>query len=171
MERLDLTLDLKNYDSSITIFKREAARGIIRRNGDFLFVRGKYGDYKFPSGGVELGESPKRTLVREVKEETGYVVIPDSITYFGVVHERRKGAIDDIIEMDSHYYFCDVSVIPGDKQLSRYEIEYEYQAIWIPIDEAVANNRNCTNLDLCPWVIRESKVMELLISYSGAIKE
>ncbi|MBI6015060.1 NUDIX domain-containing protein, partial [Clostridium perfringens] len=32
------------------------------------------GDYKFPGGGVEKGETPEETLRREVQEETGYIL-------------------------------------------------------------------------------------------------
>ena len=51
---------------------REAVRGIILNGKKLLMIySSKDGDYKFPGGGVELGETYEETLVREVKEESG----------------------------------------------------------------------------------------------------
>jgi len=53
-----------------------AAGGIVleRRNGNVRVVlihRPKYGDWSFPKGKAEPGESVTETALREVKEETG----------------------------------------------------------------------------------------------------
>lgn len=162
--RMELSLDLGNYDVGTAIFKRTAARGIIRHDDNYLLIYSEYGDYKFPGGGVEANESYQQALVREVQEETGYVVIPESIRYLGVVHERRKSDLDDIMEMDSHYFFCDVEKIAGSRNLDEYEEEYNYQIIWVPLETALKNNQKGVDLLACPWVIREIKVMEFLIN-------
>ena len=39
-----------------TVYRRVAARGIIRRAGRLLLVHTDAGDYKFPGGGVERSE-------------------------------------------------------------------------------------------------------------------
>lgn len=160
---MEINLDLKNYTSKARVFKRTASRAVIRCGENYLLIHSKYGDYKFPGGGVESGEILEEALIREVQEETGYTVIQDSMSYLGVVHERRKGDIDDVMEMDSHYFTCKVKSIAGERCLDEYEEEYEFRAIWIPLEEAIAQNRKGINLVACPWVMRDTKVMEKLI--------
>jgi len=40
------------------------------------------GEWKLPSGRMELGESPREGVARELKEETGLSVDPADLTYF-----------------------------------------------------------------------------------------
>ena len=40
------------------------------------------GEWKLPSGRVELGESPREGVARELEEETGLAVDPEDLTYF-----------------------------------------------------------------------------------------
>ena len=40
------------------------------------------GEWKLPSGRMELGESPREGVARELEEETGLSVDPDDLTYF-----------------------------------------------------------------------------------------
>jgi 8-oxo-dGTP pyrophosphatase MutT (NUDIX family) len=161
---MEITLDLKNYSSKNTIFKRTAARAIITEGDKYLLIFSKYGDYKFPGGGLEKGEQIQETLLREVQEETGYHVVMDSVKKYGKVFERRKGEYDDILEMESHYFFCEVESKVGSRNLDEYEEEYNYQIVWITLPEAIEKNKQVTDLNTCPWVIRDTKVMEFLIS-------
>jgi 8-oxo-dGTP pyrophosphatase MutT (NUDIX family)/phosphohistidine phosphatase SixA len=49
-----------------------AAGGVVRRRGEVLLVhRPKYGDWTFPKGKAERGESDEECALREVEEETG----------------------------------------------------------------------------------------------------
>lgn len=167
---MDITIDLKNYSEENPIFKRTAARGIISKGDEYLLIFSKYGDYKFPGGGVDRGEQLEDTLVREVKEETGYQVIRRSIKKYGQVLERRKGqhglplqGKEDVLVMDSHYYFCEIGAEAGSRNLDDYEKEYDYQIVWMTLPEAIKKNKQMKNLNNCPWVIRETKVMEGLL--------
>lgn len=40
------------------------------------------GEWKLPSGRMELGESPRQGVARELEEETGLSVDPDDLVYF-----------------------------------------------------------------------------------------
>lgn len=59
---------------------RTTARGLVVHQGKVLVTknRGKYlGDYyTFPGGGQKPFESLSNTVVREIREETGYLVAP-----------------------------------------------------------------------------------------------
>ncbi len=160
---MNIRIDLKNYDSENSAFKRTAARGIIRKGNLYLLICSKYGDYKFPGGGAENEETLEDTVIREVQEETGFRVIRSSIKEYGTVLERRKGKYDDVLEMDSHYFFCDVEDEAGSRNLDEYEEEYDYQIVWITLQAAIERNYQVPDLENCPWVIREIKIMECLV--------
>lgn len=73
-------LDKKDYKLTWPTVIRIAVRAIINIDGRYLMVhinREKY--YTFPGGGVEGKESLEQALIREVKEETGYEIIPFTI--------------------------------------------------------------------------------------------
>ncbi len=57
------------------------ANGVVEKNGNFLMVKRQrewdnqsHGKWEIPGGKVDFGEHPKQTVVREVKEETGFEV-------------------------------------------------------------------------------------------------
>ena len=90
--RLLFEMDAKDYDPDGKVFSRPSARGIIIRDGKIAMVHSlKYDYYKFPGGGIEKGESPEQALQREVAEEAGLQVIPQSIREYGLVHRVQKG--------------------------------------------------------------------------------
>ena len=165
---MDIIIDLKNYDGKEPAFHRTAARAIITEGDKYLLVYSKYGDYKFPGGGREEGETLEDTVVREVQEETGYCVKRESIKKYGKVHEIRKGMYDNLLIMDSHYYFCQVEEEAGNRNLDAYEAEYDYNVIWLALPEAIEMNRKIADTAISPWVIREIEVMERLIKEGGA---
>ncbi len=161
---LDLMIDLKNYDREETVFHRDAARAVIRRGDTFLLIHSRYGDYKFPGGGVNRGEDLVEAMIREVREETGYLVVPDAIRKLGCVRERRKGMDADVMEMDSHYYACEVEASSGERQLDPYEAEYGYEVVWMPLAEAIERNRTGADETKTPWIVRDSRVMEWILT-------
>lgn len=160
----DILIDLKDYKENGTVFKRTAVRGIIHKDNKFLIIHSKYGDYKFPGGGQKSGESLIDTLLREVQEETGYHVIKESISDCMKVLEKRKGDPEDLLEMVSYYYFCDVDPTIGTRNLDDYEEEYDYQVAWMTLEEIIAKNECIANYDMIPWVQREIIVMKELLT-------
>ena len=90
MRRL-FEVDLKDYEGCSKVFRRPSARAIIFMDDKIALVYAaneKY--YKFPGGGIHDDEDKKKALAREVKEEVGLVVIPESITEYGSVLRRQK---------------------------------------------------------------------------------
>lgn len=159
----ELFLDLKNYRTEGNIYKRTAIRGIVQKEGKYLVIHSKYGDYKFPGGGMEGDETHEETLIRELQEETGYRVLPQSMRGGIKVKERRKGDLEDIVEMDSYYYFCTVDEKPGERNLDEYEEEYDYQVAWLSLKEIIDRNQLVENYENIPWIVRETMVMKEIL--------
>lgn len=169
---IELAFDLKNYDPGGETDKRTAARGIARRDGKYLMVTGNNGALRFPGGGVEDGESLADAMCREVREETGYPVSPDSCREWAVVRERRRGLIADILEMDSYYFLCEISGAAGEQLLDAGEEEDGLRPVWMDLEEALAANRRLEESGVtAPWparLLREIKVMERLVQEGNA---
>ena len=158
-----LTVDLKDYRENGTVYHRTAVRGIIRKGETLLLIAGKYGDCKFPGGGVEAGESLEEALAREIREETGFELNPDSLQKWGEVTERRKGLTADMTEMVSHYFFCELTGTAQIQQkLDPYEKEYEYAPVWLSLEEAIGNNTLALGQQEVPWVERDLEVLKCL---------
>ena len=75
--RLLFEMDKKDYAGCTRTYVRNSARSIIIVGGKIAMVHSlKYDYYKFPSGGIEQGESPVDAMIRETREEAGLVVKP-----------------------------------------------------------------------------------------------
>lgn len=161
-----LTLDAANYDPALPEIRREAVRGIIFRDGKLLLVRSCFGEVKFPGGGVEAGEDDPQTLIREVQEETGCHVLPETIRPFGQVVEKRLSVHEPMIwHQINRYYFCAVGSEQEECRYSENEKKHGFYAQWLPLEEALACNRHMLNREgEKPWNQREYRVLELLKS-------
>ena len=160
---MDIFIDFKNYSRESSVFKGTGAQAIVSKEEKYLLLTSKFGDCKFPGGGVEEGETLIDTLIREVREETGFQILTDSIRKYGVTLEKRRGKQADVMIMDSHYYFCRIGHDVVEKMLDPYEEEYDYQNEWMPLEEALVRNKQKVDLDACPWIVRDIEVMERLL--------
>lgn len=158
-----INVDLKDYDQNAAVFKREAARGIIKCDDKYLMITSKYGDYKFPGGGVKNGEGFIEALIREVREETGRSIINSSINKHITVIERRRGMMGDTLEMESQYFFCEIDHSIAERDLDDYEKGYEYKEVWVSLSEAFERNKMVPDFEKCPWVTRENIVIRKLL--------
>ena len=142
MRRL-FEIDVKDYETDYKVYSRPSARGIILQGDKIALVySGREHYYKFPGGGIQGGEDKKAALVREVREETGLVVIPDSIREFGSVLRRQKSdkSAYTIFEQENFYYICDVEAANIGQELDEYEREAGFVLRVLPIDEAICAN-------------------------------
>jgi len=142
MKRL-FEIDLKDYKESGNVFRRPSARAIIRRGDKIALVysqKEKY--YKFPGGGIHDDEDKRQALIREVREEVGMVVIPESIREFGSVLRRQKSdrGENTIFEQENYYYFCDVEDELVEQELDDYESDAEFVLRIVDLDTAIKAN-------------------------------
>ena len=110
---------------------RVGAYGVCIDNGRMLLIRFTGGDprWSLPGGGVDYGEHPVDGVVREVEEETGYVVRVGSL--LGV---RSNVWASTSTHMVSLLY--EVHVVGGDL---RHEVGGSTEeAAWVPVDDVEA---------------------------------
>lgn len=162
-------LDDMNYNDCIYHNIRIAIRGIIFINDKVVMIKsGKFGEYKFPGGGQEIGEDHLTTLKREVKEETGLVVLSETISEFGSIREKRKSIYNDneLFEQNSYYYLCKVDPYKKeDTNYTEHEIEYGYHYLTVDLDKAYKNNLKIISMmgKKANFIKRETIVIERLI--------
>ena len=159
-----LLLDAKNYDEDMNELVRTAVRGIIFVGDKLLLIEDNKGEVKLPGGGQEAGESDADTLTREVREETGCIVIPETIRPFGYIEEKRKDLHEDrIFRQFSRLYFCEVADECGETEFSDNEKRYGMRFKTYTIDEAIAKNRAMLDqIGELAWNQREYKTLLLI---------
>lgn len=137
-----LVLDAKNYPEDMAEILRVAVRGIIFLDGKLLMIEDSFGEVKLPGGGIEKGEDDRQALLREVREETGYDVLPESIRPFGEIEEKRLSVHEPMIwHQISRLYFCDVAPEQGDCEYTANEKKYGFRRVLYTVDEALEKNR------------------------------
>ena len=171
-------MDTRDYDPNGSAFVRPSVRGVILRNGTVAMVHSiKYDYYKFPGGGMEAGESQIQTLLREVQEESGLAVLPDTIREYGLVPRKQKSdrvGEYEIFVQENYYYLCDASANVGKQTLDAYEREEQFTLEWVKPEYAIAVNRNRDHGPKNQMMLeREARVLETLIreNYFGSEPE
>ncbi|MBQ6660303.1 MAG: NUDIX domain-containing protein [Lachnospiraceae bacterium] len=160
------TIDTKDYNPEGRVHRRPSARAIIEKDGRFLVMYSqKYRYYKFPGGGIEAGETPQEALVREVREESGYEVIPGTIEEFGSVLRRNRDAHDSdaIFEQENYYYYAEIGGSRVQITQEDYEIEEGFVPMWVDNLYALSRaNRGSLRSGGDPALIeREMRVFDL----------
>ena len=130
-------------DTPVQIKKRTAIRGVIHYQNKLLMVRTKEEDYKFPGGGMEEGETDKETLLREIKEETGYTDIHIGLQ-IGKAFEQNIDTEDpsQYFQMESCYYECWLmSDRRAESVMDDYEEKLGFAPEFVTVEEAYRSNR------------------------------
>ena len=166
--RLLFEIDLQDYAGCTRTFTRNSARSIILSGGRVAMVHSlKYDYYKFPGGGMEPGEEAVDALIRETAEESGLVVMPETITPYGYVHRIQRSDSDpaECFVQDNFYYLCRTQPKPVDQKLDAYEAAESYALEYVLPEIAIGKNRAAVNTPYNPMMLeREARVLELLIA-------
>ncbi len=160
-------IDLQDYEINDRVYRRPSARGIIIKDDKLALVysiKEKY--YKFPGGGIRETEDMKSALIREVREEVGLIVIPESIIEFGSVLRRQKSnhSPHTIFEQENYYFFCRTDTRLLEQELDDYEREAGFSLRFVTIDDAIRTNlRYRSDNDFNRIMVsRETKVLQLI---------
>jgi 8-oxo-dGTP pyrophosphatase MutT (NUDIX family) len=144
---------------------REAVRAIILKEDKLLMVFSLVnGDYKFPGGGVQVGEEHQTALERELLEECG-TSLTGILREFGCVIEYDLVEEEefDLFKMTSFYYLCEVEDDFGGQNLDEYEQAYGFHPEWVTLEHAIEVNRALLENpppNIQRWVRRELYVLE-----------
>ena len=109
---------------------RAGSRAVIIQDGKILLSHEtKSGWWLVPGGGLEGNETPEEGCIREVEEETGYIVRP--VREFLVLNEYYEE-----YRYISHYFVCEATG-SGKMNLTEAEVKRGLEPRWIPLQEAV----------------------------------
>ncbi len=125
------TVEILGANRYETITKtREGSRAIIVRDGKILLTHElNSGWWLIPGGGLEKGETPEKCVIREVEEETGYLVRP--LRQFLVMHEYYED-----YRYTGYFFVCEVTG-KGQMDLTEEEKQRGVQPEWVPLKEAI----------------------------------
>lgn len=163
--------------------KRYAVRGVIHYGNKLLMVQTNRGDYKFPGGGKEEGETDQEALLREITEETGFVDVnigpelgrtfeqnidtESPIPKAGISDEadgKESETIVEYFQMESRYYECwlmSEKRAPG--VLDDYEEKLGFHGAFVTVEEAYKQNSKLmelAKLEAARYMRGGSKTME-----------
>lgn len=133
--------------------------GIAIKDGKAL-ISPQLDGFDFPGGTAEKGETHIETLIREVKEETGYTVEPVKLLNFYTSffqHSRSKK------NYQSYLVYYLIKVVDGeisDEGFDDYEKEYAKMAKWVSIEE-LRNMKHICTIDV------KDELLEMAIKYDN----
>ncbi|MEU0094406.1 NUDIX domain-containing protein [Kribbella sp. NPDC006257] len=152
-------------DLTAPTIERVAVRGVLFRGSELLLLKSRHGDYKFPGGGVEAGETMTAALEREFLEECGFSGIEVGLA-LGLTVEYLRAAEPEyeVFKMTSHYFYCSGGVSGSSQSLEDYESELELEPVWVTVASALAANRAVaeSGVGVQRWLARETQVLSHL---------
>lgn len=154
--------DEKNYENTTKIFEKYNIRGIVLIDGKMAMQCSKDGEYKIPGGGMEANESYFCALSRELLEETGLVLIEESMKELGEIIEIRQ----DIFEADTKYichsffFSCEVTEERLPITPTESEIKKGYHLVWASPEEIYETN---TRISKDAWILRDTAFVKMML--------
>ncbi|MBR5087882.1 MAG: NUDIX domain-containing protein [Ruminiclostridium sp.] len=161
--RLLFEIDKKDYDPDGEVFRRPSSRGIIFRGGRIAVIYSRRDRYcKLPGGGIEPGEDNVSAMIREVREETGLAVKPETVREFGYVHRIQKGTHEPVFIQDNYYYFCEVGDVQKSTELTQDETAADFVPMFMDIKDVIGINEACLCRENNVMIERELRVLKMI---------
>ncbi len=159
--RLLFTLDEKDYGEDFPVIQKKAVRAVIKKDGLIATQRSAAGEYKLPGGGMEPGESEIQALAREVREETGLIIRPETVRGIGEILELREDIFEKGKKYEAHSYYYSVEVTGEEVPLSMTdsEIAAGYHLAWEKPEVIIAENERIMDTK---WKLRDTRFLKFL---------
>ncbi len=156
-----LLIDYKDYNEDLPVYEKHTARAVILKDGLLAVQKSRDGEYKILGGVIEDGESHLETIMREVEEEAGMFVKPDSLKPIGVIEEKRLDVFQKnrIYHCYTYFYYCDVEERVVSLNLTACEAAKGYQLAWETPEQIVLSNREKIK---ARWKLRDTEFVSLL---------
>ena len=153
--------DEKNYTDDMPKFERYCVRGVIVRDGKIAMQKGSSGEYKILGGGMEPDEDVVLSLAREVQEESGLVIKPETIREAGEIFEAREDLFEKGTKYICHslFYFCDAEDELRETHMTESELEKGYHLEWATCEEIIEGNQPFMHQ---PWIRRDTEFIQML---------
>jgi 8-oxo-dGTP pyrophosphatase MutT (NUDIX family) len=160
--------DKQDYAGDDAVFEKHTVRAIIVRDGRIATQKGDEGDYKLLGGGMDPGESFSEALAREVQEESGLLVCPETIRGIGEMLEVRADRFEERTRYvcHSYFYYCEVKEEMGSTSMTESEIAKGYHLEWADPREIIESSRNFPDE---PWHERDAEMVRMLIEGEAEI--
>lgn len=142
--------------------ERVASRGLVIEDGKILLSYEKNTDvYMSPGGGLETGETLEECCVRELREETGYEVIP--LNPLLIINEYCFETM-----YVSNYFICK-RVGKSEQSLTEIEVEHGITPVWLEIEKAleIFGDYASKREDIASLYLREFTVINKYLEMNG----
>lgn len=152
-------LDEKDYEEDMPVFERFGVRAVIQRDGLFAMQQSSTGEYKIPGGGIDEGETIEQALAREVREETGLVIRPETMVELGEILDVHRDIFDGNSKYVAHslHYSCEVEDELVETSMTESEIAKGFHLAWVDIDTVIETNER---LMTEKWQLRDTKFLK-----------
>ncbi len=157
---------------------RAATRAVVRRGDQLLLLRSRSGDYRFPGGGLDEGETVAANVARELLEECGARLLRLDAHLLTVLDERPAREPGTVFVQESRYYLCDVHDGLDEVEHDLRERTLALVPCWVDLGAALEANRGLREQrrlrgprggtdtaeepDDLAWIERETVALELV---------
>lgn len=98
---------------------------IMNPNGEICVIKSQKYDYiQLPGGGIELGETSTDAIIREIREETGYIAI--DVKGLGYILDNRSG-----LSGKSYAFDVKISKEREDTNYTKREQGEDFKTVWL----------------------------------------
>lgn len=158
--KLLFEIDKKDYDENAERTYRKSSCGIVIKGRKLAMCYiDRHGVYVIPGGGIEAGETKEQAVVREMHEETGLRIIPESVREYGYVHMARRGTYEPVYVQDDYYFLCQAEEKIDEADLTENELNSGYHFDFVDPFEVLQENSDRLSAGEAPCLFERERVI------------